>query len=329
MGLSLESLEVLDAIDRRGSFAAAALELDRVPSAITYTVRRLEDEVDALLFDRRGRRAKLTAAGRELLEHGRRLLAEAAALEQRVRRISTGWEAQLRIAIDSIVPMARIWPLSARFYAECRDLRAAHTRLKFSSEVLGGAWDALAEGRVDLVIGASGESPPGGGLRTRLMAEVPMVFAVAPTHPLANAATPLSEAAVTPHRGVVAADSSRRLPPRSVGLLSGQDTLTVPDLPAKVAAQVAGLGCGWLPSYLAAAHVLSGELVIKTMEMPRPPTPIFAAWRELRPGKALAWWIDTIAQTDWRSLAIGALTPGRGAATAPSRKRKAGKQVAR
>lgn len=307
MGLSLDALAVLDAIDRRGSFAAAAVELDRVPSAITYTVRRLEDDLDALLFDRRGRRARLTPAGRELLDHGRKLLAQAAELEHRVQRIATGWEAELRIAVDSIVPLQRIWPLCARFYAECRDRQAAHTRMKFSAEVLGGAWDALAEGRVDLVIGASGDAPPGGGVRSRLMAEVPVVFAVAPVHPLADAAEPLSEAAVASHRGVVAADSSRRLPPRSVGMLAGQETLTVPDLDAKLAAQVAALGCGWLPAYLAAADVTAGRLVIKATEMPRPTTPIHAAWRELRPGKALAWWIDAIDAADWRFLAIGAI----------------------
>ena len=76
MTISLDALAVLDAIDRRGSFAAAALELDRVPSAITYTIRTLEDTLDVLLFDRRGHRAKLTPAGRTLLEDGRRLLAE-------------------------------------------------------------------------------------------------------------------------------------------------------------------------------------------------------------------------------------------------------------
>ena len=95
MGLSLEAIAVLDAIDRRGSFAAAAVELDRVPSAITYTVRRLEESLDALLFDRRGKRARFTPAGRELLANGRRLLAEASALESRIHRISTGWEADL------------------------------------------------------------------------------------------------------------------------------------------------------------------------------------------------------------------------------------------
>lgn len=305
MVLTLEALEVLEAIDRRGSFAAAAIELDRVPSAITYTVRRLEDALDVLLFDRKGRRARFTPAGRELLERGRVLLAGAAEVEQRVQRVATGWESELRIAVDSIVPLARVWPLLGRFYAECQARDAAHTRLRISQEVLGGAWDALAEGRVDLVLGASGDPPPGGGYRARLMAEVPMVFVVAPRHPLAGAPEPLPESAILPHRAVVAADSSRRLPPRTVGLLTGQDTLTVPDLRAKLAAQVAGLGCGAMPWYLAADDVAAGRLVVKALETVRPPARISAAWRESRPGNALAWWIDAIARNDWRFLALG------------------------
>ena len=305
MVLTLEALEVLEAIDRRGSFAAAAIELDRVPSAITYTVRRLEDALDVLLFDRTGRRARFTPAGRELLERGRVLLAGAAEVEQRVQRVATGWESELRIAVDSIVPLARVWPLLGRFYAECQARDAAHTRLRISQEVLGGAWDALAEGRVDLVLGASGDPPPGGGYRSRLMAEVPMVFVVAPRHPLAGAPEPLPESAILPHRAVVAADSSRRLPPRTVGLLTGQDTLTVPDLRAKLAAQVAGLGCGAMPWYLAADDVAAGRLVVKALETVRPPARVSAAWRESRPGKALAWWIEAIARNDWRFLALG------------------------
>jgi DNA-binding transcriptional LysR family regulator len=137
------------------------------------------------------------------------------------------------------------------------------------------------------------------------MAEVPMVFVVAPRHALADAVEPLAESSILPHRAVVAADSSRRLPPRTVGLLTGQDTLTVPDLRAKLAAQVAALGCGAMPWYLAADDVAAGRLVVKALETVRPPARISAAWRESRPGKALAWWIDAIARNDWRFLALG------------------------
>ena len=305
MALTLEALSVLDAIDRRGSFAAAAIELDRVPSAITYTVRKLEDDLDVLLFDRRGHRARLTPAGRLLLDDGRRLLEAANEVERRVQRVATGWETELRIAVDTLVPFARVFPLAAAFYVECRARDAAHTLLKFSREVLGGTWDALAEGRADLVLGAPADPPPGGGYRSRVMAETTMIFAVAPSHPLAKATEPLTEAQISGFRAVVAADTSRRLAPRTVGLLTGQDTLTVPDMATKLAAQLAGLGCGFLPAFMAAPAVAAGRLVVKAVEPLRPQLPVNVAWREARPGRALAWWIAAVTQNDWRFLALG------------------------
>ncbi len=305
---------MLDAIDRRGSFAAAALELGRVPSAITYTIRMLEDTLDVLLFDRRGHRAQLTPAGRTLLEDGRLLLAAANDAEARVRRVATGWETELRVAVDVLIPWSRIFPLAAAFYVDCAARQATHTQLKLSREVLGGSWDALAEGRADLVIGAPGDAPPGGGYRLRTMAEMTMVFVVAPTHPLAPAAGPLTEAEIAAHRGIVAADTSRRLAPRSMGTLAGQDTLTVPDLDAKLAAQVAGLGCGFLPAPIAAPEVAAGRLVIKAIDTPRQPTRVSAAWKTARPGNALAWWIDAVSRADWRFLALApmAAAPAQG-----------------
>ncbi len=311
MALNLEALLVLDAIERRGSFAAAAIELDHVPSAITYTVRKLEEELDVLLFDRRGHRARLTPAGKLLLDEGRRLLTAADAVERRVRRVATGWETDLRIAVDTLVPFARVYPLVAAFYAECQARDAAHTRLKFTREVLGGAWDALADGRADLVLGAPGDPPPGGGYKLRVMAEISMLFAVAPQHPLAAAAEPLSEGQIARYRAVVAADSSRHLAPRTVGLVSGQDTLTVPDMDAKLAAQVAGLGCGFLPAFVAATDIAAGRLVVKAVDPPRQPGRLHAAWREARPGRALAWWIAAVEATDWRFLALGPTSAAR------------------
>jgi DNA-binding transcriptional LysR family regulator len=310
MKLSLDALLVLDAIDRKGSFAAAATELHRVPSAITYTVRKLEDDLDVALFDRRGYRAVLTASGRELLTAGRVLLVAAGELEYRVKRVASGWEAELRIAVDTAVPLTAIWPLVAAFYADCRDRQAAHTRLRLTTEVLGGGWDALVDGRADLVIGAPGDPPGGGVYRTRLLADVTTVFAVAPDHPLASHPEPLPNAVIQRHRAVAAADSSRRLPPATIGLLEGQETLTVADLPAKVAAQVAGLGCGFLPAHLAAAEIAAGSLVVKAVETPRPPGRIHLAWRIERPGKALQWWIDAVQRSGLgQQMAAGAAAP--------------------
>src|SRR5471032_1730181 len=95
--LSLDALAALDAIERKGSFAAAATELFRVPSALTYTIARLDEDLGIRIFDRTGRKASLTAAGRELLEEGRTLLSFAGELERRVQQVARGWEVELRI----------------------------------------------------------------------------------------------------------------------------------------------------------------------------------------------------------------------------------------
>ena len=313
MRVTLEALAVIDAIDRRGSFAAAAEELHRVPSAITYQVHKLEHELDVRLFDRQGHRARLTAAGRELVDEGRVLLERAGELERRVRRVATGWEPELRLAVDALVPWSLLWPLAAGFYADCARREASYTRLQLTREVLGGTWDALAEGRADLAVGASGDAP-GPGYRVRPLAEVPLVFAVAPSHPLARAREPIATRTILEHRAVVAADTSRRLPPRTMGVLDGQDTLTVPDVDAKIAAQVAGLGCGFVPVHLARADLAAGRLVARRVEEPVGPVRLRLGWRTERPGRALAWWIDALQRSAvGEQLAAGAPVPPRAA----------------
>lgn len=58
------TLDVVDAVARTGSFSAAAEELHRVPSAISYSVRQLEEWLAVPLFERRHRDVELTPAGR-------------------------------------------------------------------------------------------------------------------------------------------------------------------------------------------------------------------------------------------------------------------------
>lgn len=294
--LTLDALQLLDAIARRGSFAAAAAELGRVPSAITYAVRKLEDDLDVLLFDRRGYRAQLTPAGEEMLREGRNLLAAADELTRRVQRVADGWERELRIALDTIIPFERLLPLIDGFCG------VAPTQLRITHEVLGGTWDALLSGRADLAIGASYDAPAAGrlgaGYKTLALGRTAMVFAVAPTHPLARHGGPLSIAELRRHRQIVVGDTSRRLTPRDVGLIGATDVLTVPSMQAKLQAQIAGLGVGFVPEPLARAAIARGELVVKTTEGVRQNgqgTPTSqVAWRSDARGKALAWWLDEL-----------------------------------
>lgn len=133
--LTPDALEMMDAIARTGSFAAAARELGKVPSALTYSVRQLEQALDVLLFDRR-------------------------------TRLATGWESELSIAVDNLIETAVVFELFEAFYALRVDPAgtgeptAPPTRLKLRTEVLAGTWESLLNGQADLAIGLLPRSVP-------------------------------------------------------------------------------------------------------------------------------------------------------------------------
>jgi len=298
--LSLEALEVIDAIDRKGSFAAAAESLYRVPSALTYTIRRLEEDLGLELFDRSGHRATLTQAGIELLKEGRYLLDAAHALERRVQRIATGVETDIAIAVSDLFDFQPILHILQAFYQQ-----SFGTRVKLLREVYGGSWDALQSGRADISIGAPGDAPPGGNFSTQILGQLEFVFAAAPHHPLAALPEPLSASDIVQHRVVAAADSSRNLPPRTSGILSGQDILTVPDMQTKLQAQISGVAIGYLPKFLAQAAAAQGLLVIKQVSEPKPVGPTFIAWHQQRQaemGKAMQWLLKQLSQLTLEQL---------------------------
>lgn len=283
--LSLEALQIVDAIDRRGSFAKAAAELHRVPSTISYMVGKLEEDLGVQVFERNGPRVLLTPAGRELLREGRYLLKAAHQLALRVQRVASGWETELAIGMDSMFSALALAGDMRAFY------EVAHqTRLRVVQETMSGAWEALLDRRVDLLAGVAGEGPAGGGYVARPIGTMPFVFAVAPGHPLAGLPEPLGRAQLQEQRAIAVADSARNSAPRTVGLLLGQDTLTVPDMALKYALQVAGFGFGFLPEPCARAAIARGLLVEKQVEEVRPAETFYVAWRSGEEGAALRWW---------------------------------------
>jgi DNA-binding transcriptional LysR family regulator len=320
--LTPEALQMMDTIARTGSFAAAAREMGRVPSALTYSVRQLEDALDVLLFDRRSRQAQLTAAGQELLEEGRRLLSEMDAVANRVRRVSTGWESELTIAVDGVISRLTLLELVESFYAQvCVDGQSPGTRLRWRSEILVGLWESLLNGQADLAIGVMMNTPPQQGIEMRRLGTVDFVFAVAPHHPLAAATEPLSSTQIAAHRAVAVADSAQRLSPVTLNLLPGQDVFTVPTMAAKIEAQLRCIGCGYVPEPQVREHLRTGRLVAKALQRPHSPAEFAYAWRKSATsqprkapqGLALQWWLKQLESPATRTALlerhVGLLAP--------------------
>ncbi|MES2399467.1 MAG: LysR family transcriptional regulator [Pseudomonadota bacterium] len=308
--LTPEALNLIDAVHRNGSMAAAARELGVVPSALTYRVRLVEDALDVLLFDRSSRQAKLTEAGKELLREGNRLLGELDAIANRVKRVATGWEPQLTLSVDSIISRSTVMELCEAFFA-----LEPPTRLKIREEALSGTLQALTSGQADLALGVAIDVGTGAGMepaalsavQSKPLGNVSFVYAVAPHHPLAGEKGPITDEMMMAYRVVAVADSIQRGSGISVGLLGGQDIFTVPGMLAKLDAQLRGLGSGFLPEYLARPHIDTGRLVEKAVA--RPPRVVKAsyAWRTsagAKPGRALQWWLKQLEKTKTRSALL-------------------------
>jgi DNA-binding transcriptional LysR family regulator len=296
--LTLDAVRVVETIARRGSFAAAADELHRVTSAVSYTVQKLEEDLGVSLFDRSGHRAKLTAAGQLLVARGRELLGAAGQLAGDVRAVASGWEPQLTLALDLIYPEELLIPLIARFYAEhCENHQAgddegaaggAITAIRISGEVLGGAWDALESGRADLAI-APGFAPLP-GFHTQPLDRVPFVLVAAPNHPIFAAADPL--AVRENYRAIAVADTSRQRAPRSARLGKRQPTLTVSTFAAKVSALEAGLGIGSMPEPTVRAAIAAGSL--RVVDATPDYAEVVLAWPQQPHGRARQWFLQAL-----------------------------------
>ncbi len=305
--ITTEALALIKSVATQGSMAAAARQHGLVPSAVTYRVRQIEDALDVLLFDRSSKQARITPAGKELLAGGERVLQELDAVARRVQRVATGWEPQLTIAVDSLISKRTMLELAEAFFQCGPENSAPPTGLRIQGETLSGTWHALLDGEADLAIGGVVDGLVQAGIQAKSMGEVPFVFAVAPHHPLAAAEEPLSDMAIQQHRIVAVADSTRRKDRVTVGILPGQDILTVSTMPDKLDAQIRGLGCGFVPECIAQPYISTGRLVVKTTERLLRTPKVNYAWHTPARGplgQALAWWLKQLGSSATRDALL-------------------------
>ena len=282
--ITLEALHILDAIDRRGSFAAAANELNRAPSSLSYQIQKLEQELDIMIFDRSGHKANFTDAGRLILDSGRAILSATEKLVNDATLLANGWELELTIAYDGIIPIRNFFSLVDELS------NVSKTRVRLQEEILAGCWEALANDRADLLICPMIESLPH-DVKAEKIGEMSMVWVAAADHYVHKRSGEFDEEARQKYRVIAIADTARDQPSRSVNILHKQPRLTVTNFSAKVQALVNGLGIGTIPKQVAEPLIKEGKLKqIKGAEIAH--QDVVMAWRRNKIGEAKSWCIQ-------------------------------------
>ncbi|AJE04318.1 LysR family transcriptional regulator [Geobacter pickeringii] len=165
--MDLRQLRFFVEIARHGNFTKAAEQLHVAQPAVSMAIKKLEEELDLVLFSRQERKVALTAEGKIFLAHARRVLAEVKAAEMEMGELHGLSKGEVRVGIP---PM-----LSAYYFPDIiRDFVRRYPNLHLS--VYGeGAWriqKMIEQGELDMGVIAAGIYPENLEVRRFLREEV-------------------------------------------------------------------------------------------------------------------------------------------------------------
>lgn len=273
MTFSSDSIRVLQVISQTGSFSEAAKVLHRVPSAISYTAKKMEEELGIPLFERSSNRVQLTPAAEHLLLQGNWILDGVQDLCRQAVKIADGIEREFTIALNYIVnpqPIVKLLSLASEAFPV--------TEFSVRTEVYNGAWDALYKGRADLVIGAPQNPPWNDDISTEYIGDVEWVFLTSSKHPLATETNTLSVAQLRRYPSILVHDSSIALQHKKTWALKGQKVIYAADLSMALEMIIAGLGIGFIPRNFVSHALLAGFVVEKSIVEHKQPIKVYYAY---------------------------------------------------
>ncbi len=283
--LSLDQMRVFALAAELGSFTAAARQLNRAQSAVSYAITTLEEQVGIQLFDRSGYRPQLTAAGQALLDDVRVVLGRTDTLLARAQSIGKGVEAELSLSVETAFPIRTLAALLGAFRVEFPTVN-----LRVYSESLGAVAQQVLNRTAMLGIVMLNELPA--GLESFTMPRIRLIPVASPTHPLAQLRRPIRAADLADQVQLVLTDRSPLTGATDYNVFS-QVTWRLSDLSTKHALLLAGIGFGTLPDHMVDDDLAQGRLVALQLEGFPPEGNALAlscAWRsEEQPGQAMRW----------------------------------------
>lgn len=234
--ITLDQWRTLITVVDTGGYAQAAEVLHKSQSSVTYAVQKIESLLGIKAFEIQGRKAILTPTGQFLYRRAKALLEESSALERAAKRLSAGWEAEIRIAAEIVFPTWLLLDCLNRFGAE-----SPHTRIELIESVLGGTTEALLQGQADLAI--THQVPPG-FLGTPLI-RLRFIPVAHPDHPLHKLGRVLTMRDLKEHRHLVVRESGSKRATNTI--MEARQRWTVSHSATSIEAVRLGYGFAWFP----------------------------------------------------------------------------------
>ena len=175
---TLRQLKVFDAVARLSSYSRAAEELHLTQPAVSTQVRKLEEHAGLPLFEQLGKKIYLTAAGTELLHHGRAIMAQFDEAQSAMARFQGVAGGKLNVAVISAGDY--FFPRLLVEFARRHEGVTLNLSVRNRDELLAD----LAENRTDLAVMV--RPPLQADTVNEAFAPHPYVIVAARKHPLAS-----------------------------------------------------------------------------------------------------------------------------------------------
>lgn len=294
MKLDPNALEALEAVVDCGSVSGAAEALNKAQSAISYHLRRLEEQLAIAVFDRSGYRLKLTAEGEAILAEARPILRKLRDLGRYAAKFESGWEPELRIFFDGALPTGPIITALRQIEAQ-----GAPTRIDLRVGFLDGVQDAFIRSNGDILIASIVDPQP--DLAVAGLPSLDFILCCAASHPLARGRA-IEMADLHDQTELIVPDQ-RDEPALPAHHFRSRRVFHLCDFHTKYDAIRQGLGFGWLPRYMAATGLASGELTELDCAFNNlyRLSPSIATWSGARTGRAGKVIVEQLRLSGWES----------------------------
>ena len=254
--MDLTALRVFLSVAEERSFSRAAAKVHRTQPAVSQAVKRLEEELGELLFDRSSKTGTLTDAGRVLQNYGQRLVRLAEEAESAMRELRDLRRGRVLIGANEAA-IHTLLPLMARFRQKVPDIAVDVRRVparQIAVEVQQGSLD----------FGALTFRPAEEGLLEVVVGSDELVLLMSPSHPLAKrrqvSMDDVAGEAVVAHNDPSPARERvlRLFEERHIAL---NMVISLPSLDGIKRAVELKLGVALLPRRCAITEIASGRLV--------------------------------------------------------------------
>ncbi len=248
--VNIEHLHVINTICEQGSFQKAAEKLHKVRSAVSYTVKQVEEHYAIEIFNRITYRPELTAEGKILIVKIRQLLKQAGEFETFVNEMKGVNETELRLGVSSIFPLEKITDLLS-------DLKKQFpsTTIHLNIEVASGERLLLDE-QVDIAI--FGSLNHHSSIDYRLIDTLDIPLLISNQFPIADP-DKVTEADLATFPQVILKSTDRQSP--DSGIVDDALKWYVTDQHTKKTLICKGFGWGRLPYHLAEQEIKNKELI--------------------------------------------------------------------